>query len=178
MRRAAIARFVLLLASSCAVASAAVAQGNVAECPVRIVLGSGSFQTSYNVKARLESDGPRAIYLPKWMSGGFGIARVEEGSAGGVVPEPTTTDTKADSIYPLQSNLFEFDRPAYIPFGWREVGVHEGESGFAVPAGTYRLRFVFAVVDPRKQPGPLVHLCTIYSAPFRLLADSAWTRTE
>jgi 2-polyprenyl-3-methyl-5-hydroxy-6-metoxy-1,4-benzoquinol methylase len=42
-------------------------------------------------------------------------------------------------------------------------------------AGTYRMRLVFAVVPPADQRGPLVHLCTIYSAAFTLAKEDKWT---
>jgi hypothetical protein len=168
-------RLALLLAALPAIAPAAV-QVSDAECPVRIVLAAQSFHSSAEAGARLASDTVNEIHLPSWLPRGLRIESVSAGGLSDPAAGPTASDSKADAISPLASRPFNIEHPDLLAIQWEDVGVPKARgSGFTVPAGTYRMKLVFAVVAPREQRGPLVHLCTVYSSAFVLEAESGWT---
>lgn len=153
----------------------AAAQVKGAECPVQIVLSASSFRSSHEVGAQLASNGVDQIYLPAWLPRSLRIEPAPGESTADPALEPTTDDIKADKVSPLGSRVFRFEHPDLVGIRWSDVGVRAGKGGFKVPAGTYRMRLVFAVVPPADQRGPLVHLCTIYSAAFTLAKEDKWT---
>ena len=149
-----------------------------AECPVRIVLPAKSFHSAVEAKARLASETAEQIHLPSWLPGGFRIETAASTSLDDPAAGPTASDTRADSIHPLRSERFDLEHPTLLGVHWKDVGVPVSTGSFTVPAGTYRMKLTFAVVAPREQRGPLVHLCTIYSSSFVLETDSGWTEFQ
>jgi hypothetical protein len=151
-------------------------QTSYAECPVHIALAAQTFHSSVEFTARLVSDTLDEIHLPYWLPRGLRFEPATGTSVEASAPDPTTSNTKADSIYPLRSRPFQLKRDL-LPIQWEDVGIPTKDvSEFTVRAGTYRARLVFAVVAPREQRGPMVHLCTVYSSAFVLETDIGWTK--
>jgi len=159
------------------IATSALGGVDPAECRVQIELKASTFKSSGQAGAQLTGETSGAIYFPTALPIGFQVelasgARIEDPA-----PPAIASDIKASALWSLDARRY---RPEgdLLPIGWKAVGVPNRPSGFSVPAGTYRFKLVYAKVLPREQRGPLVRVCTVYSAAFILATEDSWGEYE
>ena len=154
------------------VAQPGFAGGNT-ECDVRIELSSSTFKSSYAARPTLHAEnGTSVIYIPFGVQRTLQAVNMEDVP---VLPPPISYDVKASSLSSLDSVSYQLGSNDLLGIDWEDVGVPSSQSSFKVLPGRYRFKLVYAVVAPREQRGPMVHLCRVYSQAFTLLTEDGWT---
>ena len=150
--------------------------GDPSVCTVRIEIPASTFNNSHAAHPHLRDEtGAKLIYLARAVSPTIQVVRVTGTDATQGLPVPVSYEVKASSLSNLDEVAYHLGSDDFPGIDWESVGVPTGPGGFKVPAGTYRFKLTYAMLLPKEQRGPMVHLCTVYSPAFALLSEEGWT---